>query len=592
MFARVRTIIKVKLNLLIVLTIVVQFKMSTCTPFGDMFENGQNDNLFLSSKPSANHNNNNHDIDSNSENNLNVNNNNNDANNQHHQQTSNNNNNFNFKLLFKNDRNEKENELTNGGDIDNRYFLQNLLGDDEDSGGGGGGGGDGSDDSEDMDDSVFGNRDESFFDFASRRVNELQNINRNLFLKSINQCEYSPIDTNEHSSNHDVNNKISDNDSELEEDINKRFLTRSIQQSPDSNCILASVSLDTFLGKTSDKLFLYDMYTVGLISSSDSTLRFYYFNIYQRTLNLLRTKYFRGEVPYDACTDKFKNIYVVFPDQNKIGKYILNQTTLLKSSNRQHSSTSSVYFNKKSNKTQFIIRELNSIKDTDFRPSTVACHDDLIYVSERSTKNHIRIYDKALRLVRIITLDGVVVSNHHAMAVNQNVRVLIDGLDTLALFNPQTTVTHQSSSSTVDSNHNRTSTTNQNSELSSSSSSPSIFNIKHRKKYSLVPENNKVTVCHFYSNMNCLEDVSLQFESRSKSFIYVADSCENDIKRFLFKKNEKIVLEENFKFTNGIPVSMVSNQLGYLFVLTDLPRKITIINQRECVSSQVQKKFH
>lgn len=161
-------------------------------------------------------------------------------------------------------------------------------------------------------------------------------------------------------------------------------------------CVLASVTFDTMqiFDKTSDKLFMLDTYTVGILSSSDSSLRLYNLNVYARTFSLVRAKHFRGaDVPYDACADKFKHIYIVFPDVNKIAKYALNSTS------SSFSSSSS-----RSNRTQqMLIRELISVRDAEFRPSTIACHDDLIYVGERM-KNHIRVYDRLLRLVRIISL--------------------------------------------------------------------------------------------------------------------------------------------------------------------------------------------
>lgn len=160
-------------------------------------------------------------------------------------------------------------------------------------------------------------------------------------------------------------------------------------------CVLASVTFDTMPmpDKTSDKLFMLDTYTVGILSSFDSSLRLYNLNVYARTFSLVRAKHFRGlDVPYDACADKFKHIYIVFPDVNKIAKYALNSTS-------SSSSSSS-----RSNRTQqMLIRELISVRDADFSPSTIACHDDLIYVGER-IKNHIRVYDRLLRLVRIISL--------------------------------------------------------------------------------------------------------------------------------------------------------------------------------------------
>lgn len=209
-----------------------------------------------------------------------------------------------------------------------------------------------------------------------------------------------------------------------------------------------------------------------------------------------------------------------------------------------------------------------SVRDADFMPSAIACHDDLIYVTERP-KNQIRIYDKLLRLLRKIYLNGIVVSNHHALAVNQNVRVLIDGLDSLALFNP-----------TI--NANPSTNTNQNPSNSILTSTVPISKSSHRKKFNLVPENNRVNVCHFYKSMNCLEDVHVTYESKTKSYIYAVDSCSNEVKQFLYSKDERITLSNRFTFRNGKPISVTTSPLGYIFVLTDLPRKIYILDPKEC----------
>ncbi|CAF0959497.1 unnamed protein product [Brachionus calyciflorus] len=361
---------------------------------------------------------------------------------------------------------------------------------------------------------IFDPTRESFFDYARRRTAELKSKNKDLFEKAVNLCPYS-IRSDE------IN----------EENTAKRF-PRSFYNLEKKMCIVGSYNFENNYGLTSDRLFLFDPYTIGLISSSDSSLRLYNFNLYHKSLNQIRIKYFRNEVPTDACADKNKNIYVVFPDQNKIAKYTVNQSFTSRYSSRQ-------------NKTQTIIREVASDRDFEFRPSAISCNDDHIYVSE-NPKNQIRIYDKFLKLVRIIYLNGVIVSNHRGLAINQNVRVLMDGSDSLALFNPS---------------------------LSSSNS--------NNKKYSLSAEKNRVTVCHFYKNMECLEDVHVAIESKSKSFIYTADSCNNEIKQFLYIKDEKISLVNRFAIS-GRPISVVTNQLGYIFVLTDLPRKIYILDPREC----------
>jgi hypothetical protein len=381
-------------------------------------------------------------------------------------------------------------------------------------------------DSELGDDSVFGNTGESFFEFANRRVNEIKNQNKLQFEKSINSCVYSP-----------------------KAQLTKRYVSESetfsgnesnrISINTNKRCILGSFKLSDVLGKTSDRLFMHDPITLGLISSADSTLRLFNFNMVTRTLHHLRTKHFHNEVPVDACSDKFKNIYVVFPDQNKIAKYQVYQTYI-----NQKSSLHS-----KSNKTRIGMKEIISIKDSEFFPSAIACHDDLIYVSERP-KNQIRVYDKQLRVLRLIYLNGVIVSSHHALAVNQNVRVTLDGLDAISLFNPNNMVPNEK------------------------------FDIK--KKYSLIPENNRVNMCHFYKKISCLNDLHVLAESKSKSYIYLIDSCDANLLEFVYNKDEKINMTRRIHIPLGMPISVTANQFGNLFVLTDSPRKIFMIDMKEC----------
>jgi hypothetical protein len=374
------------------------------------------------------------------------------------------------------------------------------------------------------DDSIFGNTGESFFEFANRRVNELKNQNRLQFEKSINNCFYSP-----------------------KSQLSKRYVSESFSGNESNKtpvntnkkCILGSFTLPDVLGKTSDRLFMHDPITLGLISSADSTLRLFNFNMVTRTLHHLRTKHFHNEVPVDACSDKFKNIYVVFPDQNKIAKYQVYQAFINQKSS-MHSKT---------NKTRIGIKETISVKDADFFPSAIACHDDLIYVSERP-KNQIRVYDKQLRVLRLIYLNGVVVSSHHALAVNQNVRVTLDGLDAISLFNPNNMIQNEK------------------------------FDIK--KKYSLIPENNRVNLCHFYKKLNCLNDIHVLAESKSKSFIYLVDTCDSNLLEFVYNKDEKINMTRRIHLPLGMPISVTANQFGYLFALTDSPRKIFMIDMKEC----------
>ena len=101
------------------------------------------------------------------------------------------------------------------------------------------------------DSSIYGNTDESFFDFANRRVNELKTMSENLFDKSLSSCPYTPLDLNEHSHHSLLNNK----------------------------CLVSSLSLNSLHGKSADRMFLIDELTVGVVSSSDSSVSFYSINM-------------------------------------------------------------------------------------------------------------------------------------------------------------------------------------------------------------------------------------------------------------------------------------------------------------------------
>lgn len=218
-----------------------------------------------------------------------------------------------------------------------------------------------------------------------------------------------------------------------------------------------------------------------------------------------------------------------------------------------------------------VIRELISIRDTDFSPSTIACHDDLVYVGERASKQ-IRVYDKLLRLVRIVHLHGVIVSNHVALAVNQNVRVLMDGSDSLALF--QQPIGGSQASSTPAANIHRVNSNHHHQDNS-------------RRKFTLRPESNRASVCHFYTSMECLEDVNVAVDddedkNERASSIYAADSCLGQVKRFGYEHGRKIVELASLQIDDGTPVSVVANPLGHVFVLTDLPRRLLVVDSREC----------
>jgi hypothetical protein len=109
--------------------------------------------------------------------------------------------------------------------------------------------------------------------------------------------------------------------------------------------------------------------------------------------------------------------------------------------------------------------------------------------------------------------------------------------------------------------------------------------------------------------MSCLEDVSVSVEtpsnvleeeeestssSSTRSNIYVTDSCANEVRKFVFERGHKIVDESAYQFSHadGLPISAVANPLGHLFVLTDLPRRLLVIDQRECVASSSDHHTH
>lgn len=372
-------------------------------------------------------------------------------------------------------------------------------------------------DQENVDASVYGNTDESFFDFANRRVSEMNAVNEQLFDKSINSCPYTPLD-------HDLK-RAEHHEAYSHDNTNRK-------------CLSGSLLLSNLRGKTADRIFLVDDLTLGVISSADSSVSFFSIQMPEMSVVPLRTKVFRNQVPFDACADSMRNVFVVFPEQNKISKFSINQTTL-------NFKTLSIENNFK-NKTNFILREIYSIRDADFKPSSISCNDDLVYVSERA-KNQIRVYDTLLRLVRIINLNGVIVSTHSALSVDQNVRVFADGLDGVALFNPR--------------NNNK---------------------IANRKKTNTMSEISRVNICHFYKNMNCIEDIDVYTEEKFKSSIYIVDSCDNDVKQFFYSREEKIQLANRFRINYGKPISAVRNSFGYLVVLTNSPTKIDILDIKEC----------
>jgi hypothetical protein len=392
-------------------------------------------------------------------------------------------------------------------------------------------------DGSDLDSSIFGNTGESFFDFANRKTAELKAKNNKLLENSINSCSYSSAsaDISLSQNSNDLNRKyeIKDPEGLLDNDLSVNSASMS------TSCVVGSYKIVNAIGLSEGRLFTIDPNMIGLVISSDSTLRLFSFNSIHKTLKHLRTKTFRRETPMDACADKNRNIYIVFPDQNKIVKYSIIQSHLSKSHGQM---------SKFSNRSHVAIKELISVKDVDFSPSAVSCYDDMIYVSERP-KNLIRVYDKLLRLMRVIYLNDVVISAHKSISINQNARVIMDGNSAVALLNP-----------------------NFNLMLSTS---------LNKKKYSIIPDNNKVSVCHFFKSVDCLEDVEVITKTKTKSSIFVADSCDKDIKVFNYSKDEKIKLINKISLMDE-PNSIVINSNDYLFEFSARKSKINILDLKEC----------
>jgi len=238
------------------------------------------------------------------------------------------------------------------------------------------------------------------------------------------------------------------------------------------------------------------------------------------------------------------------------------------------------------NRARALIKELVSIKDIDFNPTSIACHDSQVYVSQKH-ENQVRVYDRNLRLSRIISLTGVVASPHHALAVNENARVLLDGMDSVGLFE-----TPQQRDSLKIGGLNR-----KYNLMSSSSSGGSNNNQEESQTGSTGSPTMKTNVCHFYTNKNCLEDIHLQNKSETtnggdgsvnvKTHIFIADSCDNDVKIFSFAKDERMQLLQRYRIPLGKPVSMAtltspSTSSEHLLVLTHSPRKIYVFDMKAC----------
>jgi hypothetical protein len=280
---------------------------------------------------------------------------------------------------------------------------------------------------------------------------------------------------------------------------------------------------------------------------------------------------------------KKQKTHTKFIRKSITGKYHVSQGVVIFKS--MHNTRSHI------NRTRVAIKELVSIKDIDFNPTSIACHDSHIYVSQKH-ENQVRVYDRNLRLSRIISLSGVVTSPHHALAVNENARVLLDGMDSVGLF--ETTPQHRELHSQKNSGLNRKyNLMNQEESAAAAAASQSSSPIT------------KTNVCHFYTNRNCLEDIHLEQSIHSnsnsssgnnneansyKTNIFVADSCDSDIKVFAFARDERMQLLKRFRIPSGKPVSMVtlstssssSTNTEHLLVLTHSPRKIYVFDMKSC----------
>ena len=326
---------------------------------------------------------------------------------------------------------------------------------------------------------------ESLLELVNHKYSELKSAREKLFEQSIDTCGLIDVD-----------------DSEAAAVVGKK------------NCVVDSLPLDFIHGLTADRLFLLDEQTVGLISSTKSLFNIYGLKSPDMQLSLAYTKHFYNHVPFDACAINSRSLFIVFPDQNKIAKYTIY---------RKH------------NNTQLAMKEAITIRDADFSPSSISCDQDSIYVTERPT-NQIRVYDKILRLMRVINLDGVITSVHSSLSVAPNVNVLVDGLDAAALF-------------------------------------------------SVNEEGNQMNLCHFDKHMNCIEDVDVLDVENSGSLIYVTDGCTNEIKEFFYSNDKKLMLKNKYPVLDGVPISSARSPSGFMAVLTHSPSKIDILDMGRCVET-------
>ena len=161
--------------------------------------------------------------------------------------------------------------------------------------------------------------------------------------------------------------------------------------------------------------------------------------------------------------------------------------------------------------------------EREYNPSSISCYDDHIYLSERPS-NIIRVYDHNLNLVKKIEINGVVISAHRAIDVNQVARIFADDSSGVAFFN----------------------------QIENS-------------------DDNSANACHFYHQKNCVEDITLKVENKSRTLVYIANGCSNEVKQFEYTNNGNLNFVNSYN-TNGKPVSVLATDHGYVFILTKIDK--------------------
>jgi hypothetical protein len=121
-----------------------------------------------------------------------------------------------------------------------------------------------------------------------------------------------------------------------------------------------STLLDQIWAITTDRLFLIDPLTIGHINKGRMEISIFSVDPTNNLMTLIYKKHFFINVPFDACSHESNQIFVVFPDQNKIVKYKMYREQNFK-----------------------IMLEENFILDDSFAPQTISCSKGL-FKFERS----------------------------------------------------------------------------------------------------------------------------------------------------------------------------------------------------------------